>query len=170
MAQESSSAQVALLIPALNPDRRLLELLTALADSWNGPILLVDDGSREDCREIFAQAQALGCDVVRHARNLGKGRGLKTGFNHLLTHYPAAIGCVTADADGQHTPDDINACADALRAHPVRRARPQSAGQPYHPRLYARPVRRGGDGHPDGIAGHLPGLYVPHAGRARRTL
>ena len=118
MAQESSSAQVALLIPALNPDRRLLELLTALADSWNGPILLVDDGSREDCREIFDQAQALGCDVVRHARNLGKGRGLKTGFNHLLTHYPAAIGCVTADADGQHTPGDINACADALRAHP----------------------------------------------------
>lgn len=118
MAQESSPAQVALLIPALNPDQRLLELLDALAEIWNGPILLVDDGSGKTCRPIFDQAETLGCDVVRHARNLGKGRGLKTGFNHLLTHYPDAIGCVTADADGQHSPQDIAACADALRAQP----------------------------------------------------
>ena len=118
MAQEGSPAQVALLIPALNPDQRLLELLAALRDTWTGPVLLVDDGSDETCRPIFDQAEALGCDVVRHARNLGKGRGLKTGFNYLLTHYPAAIGCVTADADGQHSPQDIAACADALRAQP----------------------------------------------------
>lgn len=117
MAQTASS-QVVLLIPALNPDGRLFALLDKLRDNWADPILLVDDGSDPACREIFDRAAALGCDVIRHARNLGKGRGLKTGFNHCLTHYPDAIGCVTADADGQHTPEDIRACADALRAHP----------------------------------------------------
>ena len=115
---KDTDSQVILLIPALNPDGRLLELLDALQGSWHDPIVLVDDGSREDCRDIFDRAQTLGCHVIRHARNLGKGRGLKTGFNHCLTHFPQAIGCVTADADGQHTPDDIAACADALRAHP----------------------------------------------------
>lgn len=107
-----------LLIPALNPDGRLLDLVGAVKNSWTGPILLVDDGSHPACREVFDRAAALGCDVIRHARNLGKGRGLKTGFNYCLTHYPDAIGCVTADADGQHTPEDIAACADALRSHP----------------------------------------------------
>ena len=115
---DERSGQVVLLIPALDPDGRLLELIQALRGLWPDPILLVDDGSGADCRDIFDQAQALGCQVLRHARNLGKGRGLKTGFNHCLTHYPDAIGCVTADADGQHTPQDILACADALRAQP----------------------------------------------------
>ena len=118
MTREDAAGQVILLIPALNPDGRLLELLGALRDSWSDPIVLVDDGSEARCREIFDRARAMGCQVVRHARNLGKGRGLKTGFNHCLTHFPHAIGCVTADADGQHTPRDIALCADALRTHP----------------------------------------------------
>lgn len=118
MEQEASPAQVVLLIPALDPDRRLLELLESLKDCWTGPMLLVDDGSDAAHREIFRQAEGLGCHVVRHARNLGKGRALKTGFNYCLTHFPGAIGSVTADADGQHTPEDIRACADALRSDP----------------------------------------------------
>ncbi len=118
MAQNASSAQVVLLIPALNPDRKLLDLLGRMKDIWTDPIVLVDDGSDDGHRGIFAEAEALGCAVVVHAKNLGKGRGLKTGFNYILTHCPDAIGCVTADADGQHTPEDIGACADALRAKP----------------------------------------------------
>lgn len=118
MAQTASS-QVVLLIPALNPDQKLLTLLEALRESgWTDPVLLVDDGSGPDYRDIFDRAEALGCHVVRHAKNLGKGRGLKTGFNYCLTHFPDAIGAVTADADGQHSPADIAACADALRASP----------------------------------------------------
>ena len=118
LQEEAHNRQVVLLIPALNPDGRLIELLTALQGSWTDPIVLVDDGSDEGRREIFDRAEAMGCQVIRHARNLGKGRGLKTGFNHILTHFPDAIGCITADADGQHTPADIALCADALRADP----------------------------------------------------
>ena len=118
MEQDEHSGQVVLLIPALNPDERLMELLGSLKELWTGPILLVDDGSALACGALFDRAQAAGCHVVRHARNLGKGRGLKTGFNYCLTHFPGALGAVTADADGQHTPKDILACANALRAHP----------------------------------------------------
>ncbi len=118
MEEESVSAQVVLLIPALDPDERLVTLLRDLEGVWRDPILLVDDGSAPENRAFFRRAETMGCQVIRHARNLGKGRGLKTGFNHILTHFPQAIGCVTADADGQHTPADILKCADALRRDP----------------------------------------------------
>ena len=118
MAQAPFPAQVVLLIPALNPDQRLLELLERLKGAWTGPVVLVDDGSDEAHRGIFTQAEEYGCQVVVHAKNLGKGRGLKTGFNYILTHFPDAVGCVTADADGQHTVEDIAACAGALAGDP----------------------------------------------------
>lgn len=118
LEEDRSPAQVVLLIPALDPDRRLPELLDRLKGCWTGPVVLVDDGSGQDHKDIFTQALDYGCDVVVHAKNLGKGRGLKTGFNYILTHYPTALGCVTADADGQHTVEDILACADALRREP----------------------------------------------------
>lgn len=140
MKQDVTTAQVILLIPALAPDEKLLKLLDAMKSSgWNDPIVLVDDGSGPDYRSVFDRAEALGCHVVRHAKNLGKGRGLKTGFNYCLDHFPSAVGCVTADADGQHTPTDITACADALRAHPqalVMGCRDfASAGVPLHNQL-----------------------------------
>lgn len=112
-------ADVVLLIPAFEPDERLLELLRGLDGLWTGPILLVDDGSSPAARErIFSRAEDFGCTVVRHARNLGKGRALKTGFNACLVRWPGLTGVVTADADGQHLPSDIVACARRLRESP----------------------------------------------------
>ena len=50
--------------------------------------------------------------------NLGKGAALKTAFNHVLCTMPDLAGVVTADADGQHHPDDIERVAAALLEHP----------------------------------------------------
>ena len=49
---------------------------------------------------------------------MGKGAGLKTAFRYILEHRPDAIGCVTADGDGQHRPGDVAACARDMLAHP----------------------------------------------------
>ncbi len=116
--QPGAKADVVLLIPALNPDRHLLQLLQELQTCWHGPVLLVDDGSDRAAREtVFPAAVAMGCRLVTHVVNLGKGRALKTGFNAALQLWPDLTGVVTADADGQHLPVDICAVADALRAH-----------------------------------------------------
>ncbi len=113
------NGRVVLLIPALNPEERLLELLARMRDCWQWEVVLVDDGSDAPAKEnIFAKAEALGAVVLTHACNQGKGRALKTGFNECLNRWEDLLGVVTADADGQHTPQDICACADALRAHP----------------------------------------------------
>lgn len=113
------TAPVALLIPALDPSSHLTKLLENVASKWSGPIVVVDDGStRTGCSEIFTAAEKLGVKVFHHEHNLGKGAALKQGFKKTLDAHPNIVGFVTADADGQHAPCDIFACADALQQHP----------------------------------------------------
>ncbi len=56
--------------------------------------------------------------MLHHAVNQGKGRALKTAFNFCLQEFPGLVGVITADSDGQHTPDCILDCAEALIEHP----------------------------------------------------
>lgn len=106
---------VAVLIPAWNPEAKLLPLVAELAARGFGLITVVDDGSRAECQAIFAAlAVSPQVEVLHHARNLGKGRALKTGFAFVIKQDPQPLGVVTADADGQHTPEDIQSVAEAL--------------------------------------------------------
>ncbi|HUS75047.1 MAG TPA: glycosyltransferase family 2 protein [Methanothrix sp.] len=63
-------------------------------------VIVVDDGSSDHTAEVAAIA---GAQVLRHAKNQGKGAALKTGFESLNSD--AVI--VTIDTDGQHDPADI---------------------------------------------------------------
>lgn len=99
------------LIPAYEPDERLVALVRDLAPC--GPVVVVDDGSGPGFAEVFAAAAAAGADVVAHAVNRGKGAALRTGFARIGARWPGA-DVVTADADGQHTPEDIARVARVL--------------------------------------------------------
>lgn len=106
---------VVVLIPSYKPDEGLITLLQQLcAQKKYDGIVVVDDGGCEAYSSYFERAEELDTvHVVRHAVNLGKGRALKTGFNEIMRLFPGAH-VVTADADGQHTPEDIARIADAL--------------------------------------------------------
>jgi len=107
-----------ILIPAYKPDEKLLKLIDELTESGYENILLVDDGSGEEYSGIFEQAETHEqVEVIRHHVNLGKGRALKTGFNHIIGKYPGR-GAITCDADGQHTVPSINDINDAMSKHP----------------------------------------------------
>ncbi|MEI6706847.1 MAG: bifunctional glycosyltransferase family 2/GtrA family protein [Methylococcales bacterium] len=108
-----------ILIPAYKPDSKLIVLLEQLTDLNAVQIVLVNDGSGEQYNDIFAQATAIpNCEVLIHAINQGKGRALKTGINWILTKYSEMDGIVTADADGQHSPEDIMAVVQTMTTHP----------------------------------------------------
>lgn len=108
-------SSLALLIPAWQPDGNLPRLLTAVQPLGFGLTVVVDDGSPAKYDGIFQQiAQRPGVGVLRHACNQGKGRALKTGMRYLIDDRPEIRGVVTADADGQHTPEDIAQVARAL--------------------------------------------------------
>ena len=114
-------SRVPIIIPSYEPDQALLQLCEDLHRKGLDDVVIVDDGSGPAYAEIFAAAeQTYGFTVLRHAVNLGKGRGLKTAFNHLLNRDEALLGCVTADSDGQHTPDDIQRCIAALEQEPEK--------------------------------------------------
>ncbi|WP_168118592.1 bifunctional glycosyltransferase family 2/GtrA family protein [Paenibacillus sp. HB172176] len=106
-----------ILIPAYEPDERLIALIHDLKKSGNSSILVVDDGSSEAYRAIFHSAEEAGCTVIAHSKNMGKGRALKTGFMHakLLGN---TGGVVCADSDGQHLPKDIMRIVNAIEGHP----------------------------------------------------
>ncbi|MEY4482852.1 MAG: hypothetical protein RL693_304, partial [Verrucomicrobiota bacterium] len=97
------------LIPALNPSDQLIMVVATLAsDERVAQIIVINDGSARSFDHVFQQAAAISkVEFLQHATNLGKGAALRTGINHFLCHAPANAILVTADADGQHLPDDI---------------------------------------------------------------
>ena len=77
-------------------------------------VLVVDDGSGPRYAPFFAAARARGAQVVSYPINQGKGQALRTGLAHAADTWPDA-DVVCADADGQHTPSDIEAVAARVR-------------------------------------------------------
>ncbi len=106
------------LIPAYEPDERLIDLVRDLAPT--APVLLVDDGSGPSYGEVFTVAEGFGATVLRHRVNRGKAAALRTGLAWIRDH-SAKVDVVCADADGQHRPADIMRVAAELtrrrRAH-----------------------------------------------------
>lgn len=98
-----------ILIPAYQPNNNLVILIKSLRENQTKQrIIVVDDGSDSDKKNIFSKIQAFDIELLRHEKNKGKGQALKTGFQHwLTTSHPEELGIVTADADGQHLPQDI---------------------------------------------------------------
>lgn len=106
---------VSVIIPALNPDEKLLELLEKLNEQGFEPPLLVNDGSGQECDQYFKTAEEkYHCTVLKHEENRGKGRALKTAFSYLLEK-KACSYAVTIDADGQHEPEDVLRCVLAAK-------------------------------------------------------
>ncbi len=107
-----------IVIPAYQPDEKLTGVVDALIERTNFPIVIVDDGSRDDCQPLFADLDRREqVTVLHHEVNRGKGAAMKTAFQYIYDHCPDAEGVITVDADGQHLPDDVLRVAEAFRSH-----------------------------------------------------
>lgn len=109
--------QSVILIPALNPDDKLRLYVQELMQKGFSHIIIVNDGSREEYNPIFEDLQTMGCAVLTHDKNYGKGRALKNGFSLFLDRYehdPDISGIITVDSDGQHLVKDVLRMNDIL--------------------------------------------------------
>ena len=117
------------LIPAYEPDGRMLEAAASLGKE-GFEVVVVDDGSSPECSGLFEQAAerlpgkgSHGAEILIHEENRGKGAALKTGLEYIqkfMTERDHERDCiiVTVDADGQHLPGDAAKVARAAAASP----------------------------------------------------
>lgn len=104
-----------LLIPAYNPEEKIIAVVKGLPKGVFDQVLIVNDGSNPKYLEIFNQLSMIkNVNILEHETNQGKGAALKTGFSYILKNNKNCLGVVTADADGQHLKKDILAVADCL--------------------------------------------------------
>ena len=112
---------ITIIVPSLDPDEKLCQVVEGLLAEGFSDILLVNDGSHADHLRPFetaAAAHPAEVTVLTHEVNRGKGRALKTAFAWCLEHRPDIDGVVTVDGDNQHRPHDVRRCAEAMAAHP----------------------------------------------------
>jgi len=101
--------RVLVIIPALNEEATVAEVVASVSGHLDADILVVDDGSRDLTAE---RAVAAGATVLRHPFNLGVGAALRTGFQYARDEgYQIAV---QLDADGQHDPAAIATLLAAL--------------------------------------------------------
>ena len=108
----------AILIPAYQPDDKLVVLVKELKALGLDRIVVVDDGSRAACAPVFEAVEKEGAKLVRHPVNQGKGAAIKTALSFASQTMPECAGYVTCDADGQHLAKDILKVSEELAAHP----------------------------------------------------
>jgi glycosyltransferase involved in cell wall biosynthesis len=99
------------LIPGYNEGPRIADVVRGAVAHL--PVLVVDDGSRDD---TATQARQAGATVIEQRPNQGKGAALRAGFRRALVDGADAV--LTLDADGQHDPAEIPAFLAAWAADP----------------------------------------------------
>lgn len=106
-----------IVIPAYEPDEKLIALIDELSSKNTYKLIVVDDGSSSDKKDIFDNIKDKAC-LLTHEVNRGKGAALRTAFTYIKNTCEGNYSVITADADGQHKPADIMRIADALKEHP----------------------------------------------------
>lgn len=107
-----------ILIPAYNPDDKLIKLIENLID-LKIKIVVVNDGSEKNYDYIFSFIKnEYEVEVINHEKNKGKGMAIKTGIKYIIDNYYDCTGIITADSDGQHLPKDIEEISNSIIKNP----------------------------------------------------
>jgi dolichol-phosphate mannosyltransferase len=91
------------------------EIASAIAREPSSEIIFVDDGSDDGTAEALSslKAELPNLRIVRHSRNAGQSRGIRTGVRAAQSEI-----IVTLDGDGQNDPMDIPKLLAILRSDP----------------------------------------------------
>jgi glycosyltransferase involved in cell wall biosynthesis len=143
------SPEVSIIAPLYDEEGAVLALAREIAAAfagWDIEIVMIDDASRDATAEQLALAaeQVPALRVLRHARNAGQSRAIRTG---VIAARASVV--VMMDGDGQNDPADAPRLARALIEGPPglgmvageRRVRRDSAAKRWASR-WANGVRR----------------------------
>ena len=101
------SRDISIILPAKNEAESLEKLLPELRQQFpDDEIIVVNDGSTDTTVNICNQNDI---KVISHVYSMGNGAAIKTGARNATSNI-----LVFMDADGQHTPDDINRLVEKI--------------------------------------------------------
>ena len=105
------------IIPVYNHPHYLQALVQHL-HTFQLPIIMVNDGSDQECTALLRQiaAEYAQVDLVEHEVNQGKGQAVITGLLHAEKN--GFSHALQLDADGQHDWQDIPHFLEASQQHP----------------------------------------------------
>lgn len=91
------------------------EIAAAIVGESSAEIIFIDDGSTDGTGDVLKalKSEIPRLRVIRHARNLGQSRGIRTGVRAARSDI-----IVTLDGDGQNDPADIPKLLAILRNSP----------------------------------------------------
>ena len=92
-----------ILIPALQPDERLIQMIHGLHERGFHKIAVTDDGSSDDRQKYFQEVEIMGVKVIHHSKKMGKGVALRLADEKI----GGSDFYITADCDGQYSSEDI---------------------------------------------------------------
>lgn len=99
--------RVVAIIPAFNEEVALGSVILRTSQYVDN-IIVINDGSSDKTENV---AKLAGAEIISHPKNLGKGQGLKSGFDLVESinsnsneNYDIIV---TIDGDGQNNPDEI---------------------------------------------------------------
>lgn len=99
-----SYSKVATLIPAYNEEKNIKKVISLTKKYLkSSKILVIDDGSSDNTASIAKKSGAI---VIKHKKNIGKGEGLKTGFNYIRKNMKNIDYVIILDADMQFHPKE----------------------------------------------------------------
>src|SRR2546427_7783734 len=103
-------SKILVAIPAFNEGPTIGSVVLK-ARQFASNVVVVDDGSTDDTAETAALA---GAHVIQHARNLGKGMAIRSGWLYARERDLEAL--VLLDGDHQHDPKDIPRIVEPILA------------------------------------------------------
>ena len=109
----AGSHEIWVIVPAYNEGGRLGRTLRSLCVG-HANVVVVDDGSHDDTSGVALRHPVW---VLRHVINRGQGAALQTGLSFALER--GAMVLVTFDADGQHSPEEIERLVEPVRSGAV---------------------------------------------------
>ncbi len=112
--------KIVFLIRAYNEATRIISVIEDILSRGFDQILVVDDGSLDDTKELLHRYFGEKIIYIHHLINRGGGAALETGFVYIrrYAHDHDWEFIVTFDADGQHDITDMDSFLEMFASHP----------------------------------------------------
>lgn len=96
--------KLSVIIPVYNEEKTILEVVRRVQKvQIEKEIVIVDDGSTDNTRDILKNLESEGIAIILHGKNSGKGSAIQTGLSNVSGKY-----VVIQDADLEYDPEEYH--------------------------------------------------------------